>query len=136
MAAVCNIADARCVDLHGMSVLEARAAVLCVLAMLQQQYRDTGAIGHDCTIITGRGRGSRGGEPVVRTEVVALLGRLGLPPAALAANPGRVVIPAAAVTEALRRKVESLRARQTAAALAEDTGGSRDPASADAAASA
>ncbi len=83
------------VDLHGMSVLEARAAVLCVLSMLQQQFRDSGGVAHDVTFITGRGAGSEGGEPVVRREVAALLQRLHLrlPPEAPADNPGRIVIP-------------------------------------------
>lgn len=78
-----------------MSVLEARAAVLCVLSMLQQQFRDTGSVTHDVTIITGRGAGSEGGEPVVRREVAALLQRLHLhlPPETPADNPGRIVIP-------------------------------------------
>lgn len=83
------------VDLHGMSVLEARAAVLCVLSMLQQQFRDVGAIAHDVTFITGRGAGSEGGEPVLRREVAALLQRLHLrlPEEGPTDNPGRIVIP-------------------------------------------
>lgn len=98
------------VDLHGMSVLEARAAVLCVLSMLQQQFRDTGGVTHDVTIITGRGAGSEGGEPVVRREVAALLQRLHLhlPPEAPPDNPGRIVIP---------RQVSSGTAAQGAARL-------------------
>lgn len=78
-----------------MSVLEARAAVLCVLSMLQQQFRDVGSIAHDVTFITGRGAGSEGGEPVLRREVAALLQRLHLrlPEEGPTDNPGRIVIP-------------------------------------------
>ena len=112
VAEVCNITSCQEVDLHGLSALEARAAVLCVLAMLQQQCRDTGAICHDVTIITGRGLGSAGGEPVVRNEVARLLERLNLrlPPEAMSANPGRIVIPQQVVYEAMHaRQLKSRR---------------------------
>ena len=106
VAAVCHITSSQSVDLHGMSVLEARAAVLCILAMLQQQYRDSGTIAHDVTIITGRGRGSEGGEPVVRNEVARLLEALflALPAPAPGDNAGRIVIPQQLLCEAMARK--------------------------------
>ena len=113
MAAVCAISSSRVVDLHGMSALEARAAVLCVLAMLQQEHRDAGGVGHDVTFITGRGRGSEGGEPVVRRQVARLLGQLGMaePAGRLAANPGRIVVPRAVVTAALWERLALQRQR-------------------------
>ncbi|KAI3438000.1 hypothetical protein D9Q98_000443 [Chlorella vulgaris] len=109
VAAVCGITTSRKVDLHGMSVLEARAAVLCILALLQQQYRDRGTITHDAIIITGQGLGSAGGEPVVRQEVIRLLEALlvQLPPEALSANAGRIVIPQQLLCEAMQRKMQS-----------------------------
>ncbi|PRW57431.1 pentatricopeptide repeat-containing chloroplastic [Chlorella sorokiniana] len=117
VASVLQITSAREVDLHGMSVLEARAAVLCVLSMLQQQFRDTGGIAHDVTLITGRGAGSEGGEPVVRREVAALLQRLHLrlPPEGPADNPGRIVIPRQVVWEALQTKLALQRQRHASA---------------------
>jgi hypothetical protein len=125
VAEVCNITSCKEVDLHGLSALEARAAVLCVLAMLQQQYRDTGAIGHDVTIITGRGLGSVGGESVVRKEVGRLLERLNLllPPEAMAANPGRIVIPQQVVFEAMHARQLKSSARATSSPAAAAAGG-------------
>jgi hypothetical protein len=128
VAEVCNITSCQEVDLHGLSALEARAAVLCVLAMLQQQYRDTGAIGHDVTIITGRGLGSAGGEPVVRKEVARLLERLNLllPPEAMAANPGRIVIPQQVVFEAMHARQLKSSARGSSSPAAAAAGGEGD----------
>lgn len=126
VADVCAIADPREVDLHGMSVLEARAAVLCTMALLQQGFRDSGGVPHDVTLITGRGRGSAGGEPVLRRHVFALLRELHLdlpePPQAGDAaggsgsrgggNPGRIVIPRELIHQALTRKMLSRQAQQ------------------------
>lgn len=127
MAGVLSISSARQVDLHGMSGLEARAAVLCVLALLQQEFRDSGAVAADCVLITGRGRGSAGGEPVVRQEVLALLARLGLalPEPALAgspgdgSNPGRLVLPRQLLIGALRASAERRALAQEAPAAHE-----------------
>lgn len=106
MAAVCGITSCAEVDLHGQSVLEARAAVLCTLALLQQRHREAGALPHDVTFITGRGRGSAGGEPVIRHEVARLLEALfgPLPQQALSAHAGRIVLPRELVSEALQRR--------------------------------
>lgn len=128
VADVCAITDPREVDLHGMSVLEARAAVLCVLALLQQGFRDSGRVPHDVTLITGRGRGSAGGDPVLRRHVFALLRELHLElpegPQAEGAwrsssrgggggsNPGRIVIPREVIHQALTRKMLSRQAQQ------------------------
>lgn len=121
VAGVLSITSAREVELHGMSGVEARAAVLCVLALLQQEHRDTGTVAHDCALITGRGKGSAGGEPVVRQEVLALLERLRLrlPPEALAANPGRIVLPRQLLSDAVRARVERRAQAQEAAAAQE-----------------
>ena len=102
------------VDLHGMSATEARAAVLCVLALMQRRYRDAGDVPHDVAVITGRGGHSEGGEPVLRRVIIRLLeDELHLRPLRLeegvaasssrdgaaageaggGGNPGRVVLP-------------------------------------------
>ena len=107
VAAVCNVTSCREVDLHGMSLYEARAAVLCVLSLLQQTYRARGCLTHDITIITGRGEHSAGGEPVLRGTILGLL-RDELKLGALApedsedGNPGRVVVPREAAEAWLR----------------------------------
>ena len=74
VASACNVTSCEVVDLHGMSVCEARAAVLCVLSMLQQVYRQRGTLTHDLTIITGRGEHSETpGKPVVRGAIIRML---------------------------------------------------------------
>ena len=129
VADVCAITDPREVDLHGMSVLEARAAVLCVLALLQQGFRDSGDVPHDVTLITGRGRGSAGGDAVLRRHVFALLRELHLDlpepsqpegagrsssssSSSGGSNPGRIVIPRQLIHRALTRKMLSRQAQQ------------------------
>lgn len=107
VASLCHVSSSRSVDLHGMSAQEARAAVLCVLALVARAYQERGSVAHDVTIITGRGEHSEG-EPVLRRAIIRLLEeelRLrplvlgdvcsldGAPPDDGGANPGRVVIP-------------------------------------------
>ena len=74
VASMCNITSLRCVDLHGMSVSEARAAVLCVVALLQRAYRRHGSVRHGVAIITGRGEHSEEqGQALLRPAVIRLL---------------------------------------------------------------
>ena len=81
------------IDLHGRSVVEARAAVLCALSMLQAAHQQGGdespALLLGLTIITGRGGNSPGGHGVLRAHVLHLLGEeLGIQLAAAAHSSG------------------------------------------------
>jgi pentatricopeptide repeat domain-containing protein 1 len=74
VASLCNIGSTlEILDLHGMSTLEARAAVLCVLSMLMTEYHDTGLPPSTLTIITGKGVHSESGQAVLPSTVHRLL---------------------------------------------------------------
>ena len=74
VASLCNIGSTLdVIDLHGMSTLEARAAVLCVLSMLMTEYHETGSPPSSLTIITGKGKHSRDGQAVLPGIVLRLL---------------------------------------------------------------
>jgi pentatricopeptide repeat protein len=97
-------AECACLDLHGLSLAEARAAVLCKL----RQLRDADAAGArppltGLLLITGRGRNSAHGVAVLRDEAKRLCAELRLACVADAANPGRMRIPAAALRAWLAR---------------------------------
>jgi hypothetical protein len=90
-----------CIDLHGLSTVEARAAVLCLLKRMQQLHRSGHPLNDDLTLITGAGRHSADGVSHLREAVMQLLGSLQLearPASAVAGltNEGRVVISAQA----------------------------------------
>jgi pentatricopeptide repeat domain-containing protein 1 len=101
-----DAAECACLDLHGLSSAEARAAVLCKL----RQLREADAAGarpplNGLLLITGRGRNSAHGVAVLRDEVKRLCAELRLACVADATNPGRMLIPAAAVRAWLARDV-------------------------------
>jgi len=91
------------VDLHGLSSAEARAAVLCTLRSLRDDHAAAPPGG--LLIITGRGRNSARGVAVLRDEVARLCSELRLPCVAEAENPGRVRVPAEALSTWLSRGV-------------------------------
>ena len=84
VAALCNVdlteattaptsAGSVVIDLHGLSTLEARAAVLCTLSILMTRYQQSGIPPGSLTIITGRGEHSVGGQAVLPNTVLRLL---------------------------------------------------------------
>jgi pentatricopeptide repeat protein len=72
VASLCNITSLETVDLHGMSTVEARAAVLCTLSMLLTEYQGSGRPPAPLVIITGRGEHSLD-KPVMPATIRALL---------------------------------------------------------------
>lgn len=74
VASMCNVGSSLTeIDLHGMSTLEARAAVLCVLSMLMTEYHDTGLPPAALTVITGKGEHSENRQPILPGIVMKLL---------------------------------------------------------------
>jgi pentatricopeptide repeat protein len=93
VARMCGIISCTKADLHGMSVYEARAAVLCMLSLLQTQSLTPPAtaaaavinattttdskvprpLDQDVVIITGRGQHSLDGEAKIKAAVLKLL---------------------------------------------------------------
>ena len=79
------------VDVHGLSTVETRAAVLSVLQALRERRRAGLPVSGDLVIVTGLGRHSEG-EPMLRDAVERLARDLQLDVAAVERNPGRLVV--------------------------------------------
>ena len=73
VADLCKITSLSELDLHGTSRYEARAAVLCVLGLISNEYRMTRRDPGPLTIIVGRGGHSHGREPVLPSVVKNML---------------------------------------------------------------
>jgi pentatricopeptide repeat protein len=74
VASMCRITSTSFIDLHGMSSMEARAAVLCVLGMRLTEYlgKKDSAPSSPLVIVTGKGEHSEG-EPVLPKIIHHLL---------------------------------------------------------------
>ncbi|KAG0563918.1 hypothetical protein KC19_8G069400 [Ceratodon purpureus] len=65
--------NAYTIDLHGLSKGEARTAVLAVLRIIKERYLLGSPVEEDLIIITGMGRRSEKGVPVIRDVVLGVL---------------------------------------------------------------
>lgn len=73
VASMCRITSTSFIDLHGMSSMEARAAVLCVLGMRLTEYVEhKDSVPQPLVIVTGKGEHSEG-EPVLPKIIQHLL---------------------------------------------------------------
>ncbi|KAL4543686.1 hypothetical protein Ndes2437B_g01501 [Nannochloris sp. 'desiccata'] len=117
VASLCNISSTlEILDLHGMSTLEARAAVLCMLSMLMTEYHDTGLPPLPLTIITGKGVHSESGQAVLPGTVYRLLSEeLHMHVDAESSNnPGRLIIDPEILLRWVRARVATRQQHQRA----------------------
>ena len=84
------VAGSPLVDVHGLSTVETRAAVLSVLQALRERRRARLPVSGDLVIVTGLGRHSEG-EPMLRDAVERLARDLQLQVAVVEGNAGRLV---------------------------------------------
>ena len=94
------------VDVHGLSTVETRAAVLSVLQALRERRRARLPVSGDLVVVTGVGRRSAG-EPALRDAVERLARDLNLEVRAAPGNAGRLVAKEAALLAWLDRGARS-----------------------------
>ena len=112
VAQLCGVTSSALVDLHRMSSFEARAAVLCVLSLVESESLQAPDLPRtqDLVVITGRGEHSIG-EPVLRNVVTKLLTEELHMELELQSNEGRVIVPAQGLQKWLQARRQSRQTR-------------------------